>query len=360
MVATALDFRAAGRWSGMETDPRFGAFLFTGQFAGQSASEALARGVASAETAEAAGFDDVWVTEHHFVPFGVTPSALTMAGYLLGRTSRVRVGTAVTVLPLHSPVHVAEQAALLDHLSGGRFDLGVGRAQPVVDYEVIGRGVRYWQEALPEALDLALAALAGPVSADSDLYRFTEVTPLPGPPERGRTPVFLAANSPSSVELAATRGLPMLLFFDRDTETKAAMIAEHARLAKATGYPHGSAVLAQVTDTEDEARELLRGATAQAIDANSKYQVLLDVPRRIDPNAPREQVIEQLTERSLAMHPVGTPETCVSRLVREVREVGSRRVLCQVEMSGEPDVVLTNVKRLGEEILPEVRRRLAE
>jgi alkanesulfonate monooxygenase SsuD/methylene tetrahydromethanopterin reductase-like flavin-dependent oxidoreductase (luciferase family) len=171
-----------------DQDVRIGAFVFTSRYEGQAAGEVLARGVAAAQVAEAAGFDDVWVTEHHFVPFGVNPSALTFAAYLLGSTSTVRVGTAVTVLPLHSPVHVAEQAALLDHLSGGRFDLGVGRAQPVVDYEVIGRGVEYWRRGLPEALDLTLAALSGPVSSDSDLYRFREVTPEPGPAGSGRTP----------------------------------------------------------------------------------------------------------------------------------------------------------------------------
>ena len=62
----------------------------------------------------------------HFIPYGVCPSAVTMSGFLLGRTTRLRVGTAVSLLPLHHPVHLAEQAALLDHLSGRRFCRGVG------------------------------------------------------------------------------------------------------------------------------------------------------------------------------------------------------------------------------------------
>lgn len=342
---------------------RIGAFAFTSRYQGQSAGEVLARGVAAAQAAEECGFDDVWVTEHHFVPFGVNPSALTFAGYLLGRTSTVRVGTAVTVLPLHSPVHVAEQASLLDHLSGGRFELGVGRAQPVVDYEVIGRGVRYWQQGLPEALDLTLAALEGPVSADTDLYRFREVHPQPGP-AAAPTPVTVAANSAASVQLAAARGLPMLLFFDKSVEAKAELVAEHARLAAAaghpgSGYPHGMALFTHVTDTDEQARPVMRRAAAEFVRASHHYQPLLDVPQRVDPAVPEEQVIEGLTESVLATHPLGTPETCIERMVEQVRGSGCRRLLCQIEVAGDHDAVLANVKRLGHEVLPEVRRRLA-
>ena len=345
---------------------RIGAFVFTSRYQGQSAGEVLARGVATAEAAEACGFDDVWVTEHHFVPFGVNPSALTFAGYLLGQTTTVRVGTAVTVLPLHSPVHVAEQAALLDHLSGGRFELGVGRAQPVVDYEVIGRGVQYWQRGLPEALDLTLAALSGPVSADTDLYQFREVLAEPGPAFARPTPVTVAANSSASVQLAAARGLPMLLFFDKSAEAKAEMVAEHARLAAAAGhggrsgrYPHGMALFAHVVDTDEQAGPVMRRAAAEFVRASHHYQPLLDAPQRIDPDTPETQMIDRLAEAALAEHPLGTPETCVERMVHQVRTSGCRRLLCQIEASGDHDTVLANVKRLGHEVLPEVRRRLA-
>ncbi|WP_031467549.1 LLM class flavin-dependent oxidoreductase [Sciscionella sediminilitoris] len=347
---------------GTDDGVRFGAFVFTSQYAGQSPGEVLARGVEVAQIAEQTGFDDVWVTEHHFMPFGVNPSGLTFAGYLLGRTERVRVGTAVTVLPLHSPVHVAEQAALLDHLSGGRFELGVGRAQPVVDYEVLGRGVEYWKRGLPEALDLTLAALRGPVAADSELYRFREVTPQPGPGASGPVPVALAANSPASVELAASRGVPMLLFFDKGIEDKAAMIAEHARfVAKAghaeTGHRHAMALFAHVTEDEAEARRVMRGAAGEFVRASEQYQLLLDVPQRIVKDTPAE-VIDGLTESALATHPIGSPDTCAERLAEQVRGSGCSRVLLQVELAGDPEVVRTNVRRLGEEVLPKARALL--
>ncbi len=97
---------------------RVGTFVLAAQFPGQGHSEALHRAVRSAEVAEEAGLDSVWLAEHHFVPYGTCPSAVTLAALLLGRTRRIRVGTAVSVLPTGHPVALAEQAALL-HIASG-------------------------------------------------------------------------------------------------------------------------------------------------------------------------------------------------------------------------------------------------
>ena len=106
---------------------RVGSFVLAARFPGQGDGEALHRAVRSAEVAEEAGLDSVWLAEHHFVPYGTCPSAVTLAALLLGRTRRLRVGTAVSVLPTAHPVALGEQAALLHITSGGRFSLGVGR-----------------------------------------------------------------------------------------------------------------------------------------------------------------------------------------------------------------------------------------
>jgi alkanesulfonate monooxygenase SsuD/methylene tetrahydromethanopterin reductase-like flavin-dependent oxidoreductase (luciferase family) len=117
---------------------RVGVLLLAARFPGQPDGEVLAAAVDAAVAAERAGFDDVWVAEHHFMSYGVCPSAVTLAAYVLGRTERVAVGTAVSVLSVQHPVALAEQAALLDQVSGGRFWLGVGRGGPWVDLEVFG------------------------------------------------------------------------------------------------------------------------------------------------------------------------------------------------------------------------------
>lgn len=124
-------------------------FVLAAQFPGQGQGEALHRAVRTAEVGEEAGLDSVWLAEHHFVPYGTCPSAVTLAGLLLGRTQRLRVGTAVSVLPNTHPVILGEQAALLHLLSGGRFSLGVGRGGPWVDLEVFGSGLRAYERDFP-------------------------------------------------------------------------------------------------------------------------------------------------------------------------------------------------------------------
>jgi alkanesulfonate monooxygenase SsuD/methylene tetrahydromethanopterin reductase-like flavin-dependent oxidoreductase (luciferase family) len=107
---------------------RVGVFLLAARFPGQSDGEVLAAAVDAAVAAERAGFDDVWVAEHHFMSYGVCPSAVTLAAYVPGRTERVAVGTAVSVLSVQHPVALAEQAALLDQVSGGGSGWGSGVA----------------------------------------------------------------------------------------------------------------------------------------------------------------------------------------------------------------------------------------
>jgi alkanesulfonate monooxygenase SsuD/methylene tetrahydromethanopterin reductase-like flavin-dependent oxidoreductase (luciferase family) len=105
---------------------RFGVFLLAGRYPGQDDGAALRRAMDAVLAAEAAGFDDAWIAEHHFMSYGTCPSAITFAAHALGRTTRIGVGTAVSVLSTTHPVALVEQVALLDQLTGGRLLLGVG------------------------------------------------------------------------------------------------------------------------------------------------------------------------------------------------------------------------------------------
>jgi alkanesulfonate monooxygenase SsuD/methylene tetrahydromethanopterin reductase-like flavin-dependent oxidoreductase (luciferase family) len=134
------------------------------------------------ERAEALGFDDVWLSEHHFIEDGYCPSLLPVAAAIAARTERIRIGTAVLLLPLHDPIRVAEVAALVDVLSGGRFDLGVGLGYRVGEFE--GFGVRRSERVgrAEEGLVLLRRLLGGErVDHDGRYYhcRGAELRPLP-------------------------------------------------------------------------------------------------------------------------------------------------------------------------------------
>ena len=240
---------------------RAGVLLLAAQFPGQSHGEVLEAVVEAAVAAERAGFDDVWFAEHHFMSYGVCPSAMTLAAYVLGQTGRIRVGTAVSVLSVHHPVALAEQAALLDQVSGGRFWLGVGRGGPWVDLEVFGTGLGRYETGFAEALDLLIAAMTRDrVRGTGPEFTFGEVPVVPRPRTRPHPPLVVACTSPASAALAAARGLPMLLGLHAGDDHKREMAACYAA-AVPPGRPrpaHLAALVAYAADTRQEARRVLR------------------------------------------------------------------------------------------------------
>jgi alkanesulfonate monooxygenase SsuD/methylene tetrahydromethanopterin reductase-like flavin-dependent oxidoreductase (luciferase family) len=204
---------------------RVGVFLLAGRFPGQDDGAALRRARDAVVHAEAAGFDDAWIAEHHFMSYGTCPSAITFAAHALGATSRIRVGTAVSVLSTTHPVALAEQVALLDQMTEGRLWLGVGRGGPWVDLEVFGTGLPRYERGFAESLDLLLACLTRPsVAASGEHFAFGEVPIVPRPRTRPYPPVAVACTSTETVGLAAARGLPMLLGMDIDDDHKAGVL----------------------------------------------------------------------------------------------------------------------------------------
>ncbi|MEV5613878.1 LLM class flavin-dependent oxidoreductase [Streptomyces sp. NPDC052225] len=342
---------------------RVGTFVLAAQFPGQGQGEALHRAVRSAEVAEEAGLDSVWLAEHHFVPYGTCPSAITLAALLLGRTHTLRVGTAVSVLPTAHPVALGEQAALLHLTSGGRFSLGVGRGGPWVDLEVFGAGLKAYEEGFPESLDLLLRWLReSSVSGEGDRFAFREVPVVPRPAEAiGETDpagpeVVVACTSPKSVRLAAERGLPMLLGMHVGDKEKADMVGLWRRCAREAGRsaaeileaPHVSAGVAQIGDDGSEAREALLKAMPGWLKQGLDAHVTVDGRARAmrDPYA--------YTELLCGIHPVGTPQVCADRLAATAERTGITRFALLVEGSGDLAATEENVRRLGAEVLPQL------
>jgi alkanesulfonate monooxygenase SsuD/methylene tetrahydromethanopterin reductase-like flavin-dependent oxidoreductase (luciferase family) len=341
---------------------RVGVFLLAARFPGQSDEEVLTATVQAAVAAERAGFDDVWLAEHHFMSYGICPSAVTLAAYVLGATRRVSVGTAVSVLSTGHPVALAEQAALLDQVSAGRFRLGVGRGGPWLDLEVFGTGLDRFERGFPESLDLLLAALSGrPVHAAGEFFRFREVTVVPGPRTRPHLPVVVAATSPTTAELAAARGLPMLLGLHADDHGKREMADHYAAAAERHGVApsqgvtpaegHVAVAVAQVADSRAEAQRLLRARLPGWLRPGLAGYVPVD--GRPHPVRDPDGYAELLSR----IHPVGTADECAAAMAATARNTGITHLLCMVETSGDPAVVQENIARLGAEVLPRLPGR---
>lgn len=326
-------------------------FLLGGRFPGTTDREALAAATSYGVAAEQAGFAAVWMAEHHFISYGVCPSATTFAAHLLGRTRRIAVGTAACILSNRHPVALAEEAVLLDELSGGRFRLGVGRGGPWVDLEVFGTGLDRYRDGFAESLDLLRAWLcgSGTVGAAGEYFAFREVTVVPRPVRD--IGLWVAATSESTVDLAAARGLPLLLGMHAGDDAKAALLARYAAGASAAGHdpeqvPHAAAYLAYVADTRAEAVSAIRGAMPGWLAAGVGGYV------RIDGSSPPRRDHRAYVERLLTTGAVGTPGHCVDRLAESAATTGLRHLLLMVEGAGDPALTRTNIARLGAEVVP--------
>ena len=162
--------------------------------------------------AEELGFDSVWLAEHHFTRFGIVPQALSFAHYVAGKTKTIRIGTGVSVLTFHNPIFVAEQTAMLDVLSGGRLDFGVGRGQVVYEYNNFGVDYESRTQRFAEIVDIILGLWSTPgFTYRGRYYQVEDMTITPSPVQRPHPPLYLAVSrTAASVDVAVSRDLPVL------------------------------------------------------------------------------------------------------------------------------------------------------
>jgi alkanesulfonate monooxygenase SsuD/methylene tetrahydromethanopterin reductase-like flavin-dependent oxidoreductase (luciferase family) len=316
---------------------RFGVFLLAGRFPGQSDNDALRRASDAVVWAEQAGFDDVWIAEHHFMSYGVCPSAITFAAHALGRTERITVGTAVTVLSTTHPVMLAEQVTMLDQMSGGRLHLGIGRGGPWRDLEVFATGLDRWENGFAESLDLLLRCLSEPVVGSTGRFEFREVPMVPRPVTVPR--VSVACTSQATAEIAAARGLPMLLGMDLDDDAKATMLRIYSD-AGGKPAPHMTAALTHVAGSRRQAVAELRSAMPNWLGPGLDGYVPINGPR------PSRDPVEYM-EKLLAFSPLGSAAECVQQLRRTAERTGIEHFLLMVDGCGDPEITRRTIEALA-------------
>jgi alkanesulfonate monooxygenase SsuD/methylene tetrahydromethanopterin reductase-like flavin-dependent oxidoreductase (luciferase family) len=155
---------------------------------------------------EKLGFGHVWLTEHHFAPDGYSPSLMAIAAAAAARTSKIRIGTFVVLLPLHDPITVAEDAATVDIISDGRFDLGVG--QGYVPYEFGPRGIPHGQRAqrMEEGLQVLRGLLRGEQLTFRGQHNHLEGIRIQPPPAQRDLPIWVGARADKAIDRAARLG----------------------------------------------------------------------------------------------------------------------------------------------------------
>ncbi|MGE3248454.1 MAG: LLM class flavin-dependent oxidoreductase [Beijerinckiaceae bacterium] len=158
--------------------------------------------------ADRLGFHSVFMVEHHFTGIGQISATLSTLCYLAAKTERIRLGTGVTVLPWHNPVLVAEQAATVDLLSGGRLDFGVGKGYRDLEFHGFCMPKEEAQSRYDESLEIILKSFTSDerFSYNGKYWQFEDILVEPPTVQKPHPPIWIAAGSDGSIEAVARSG----------------------------------------------------------------------------------------------------------------------------------------------------------
>lgn len=323
--------------------------------------------------AERLGFGDVWLTEHYFTGESVYNDALLFAAAVAMRTERIRIGFAVVQLPFHHPVQLAVRLALLDNLSKGRIDVGVGKGTIYNEYEFVGHGLRSddSRARMEEAIEIIGRLWRGGPVAYNGRYFQVDVPELRPRPVQIPLPLWRSVISPVSFEECGRLGVPILtarLPVTRIRERWAAYAsgleagghdsATRARLLAQSALWRNVYVAKSDAQAEDELSALLLRTRTHMMHVRAEYNppgFAID-PAMLnpwaDPSVGDSEAIKYVLETGSLF---GSPAR-VRDQVAELRDAGVRHLLCQTgfgDMSHEQN--LASMRRFGEQVMPAFR-----
>ena len=336
----------------------FGTFLLMQSPSARSSAEIYSRALDVAQKAEALGFRNIWLAEHHFSTYGYLSRPVQLATYIAAKTTRLRVGTAVVVVPLHHPLVIAEEIATLDLLAGGRVDIGLGRGYQHYEFERFGLELEQSRDRWEEAVDVILKAFGGqPFSYQGKFFTIPETTVFPQPVQRPHPPIWITAQSPGSIEAAVRRGFNVLtggfgIPIERTAEFRRLFDRLVTEIKPERPLEVGVQRAVYVTDSQADARaaaEQARWNMRVTLSLRNHYE-RVENGRAIPIPAPNEPSIDDLLDRFLV---IGTPDTCIRQLTRIRELVGISHFNCSFWFGDlEHDRVLRSMDLFAKEVMP--------
>jgi alkanesulfonate monooxygenase SsuD/methylene tetrahydromethanopterin reductase-like flavin-dependent oxidoreductase (luciferase family) len=334
---------------------RFG--IFGGAEAPRTADRDPGRGfgeyIEISVEAERLGFHSTFLVEHHFSRSGQVSAPLDLLSWVAARTTSIRVGTAVLVLPWHDPVLLAERAATLDLLSNGRLDFGVGKGYRHSEFAGFGMPMEEAEARFDESLAVILKAWTSdqPFSHKGRFWHYHEIVAEPPTAQKPHPPVWMAAGKPESVRNVAMLGANLLL----DQFASAEAIGERIALFKAECEARD-----RIFDPMDVAvaRNLYVARHADDARAALTRQASIHdrmIERSRGPDRSRRSHIMAYADEAGATEAnalFGTPEDIIVGL-QELHAVGVRYVL----ISG-GDAIRQSMRRFAAEVMPALPPRV--
>ncbi len=347
---------------------RFGLFFQAPEASGRSHGERYSEMLDLMVLADALGFDVAWLAEIHFGgAFSLLSSPLMIAPVAAQRTRRIRIGTAVTLLPLHHPLSCAEQAATADLLSGGRLEFGVGRGSIPTQFHGFGLPVAESRARFDEALEIIrLAWTRERFSYRGTFYQVENLAVVPKPVQRPHPPLRVAVHTPESFAHIGDRGLPI---YSGTTTTPLPQLRECMALYRAHleagGHPWQSDQMAlmlpvHVGATGVAARDAMRPGVHQYY--KNLKSIFSQLPESYGDHLPRLRAIEENVanlpyDRFCRDQSVfGDAAEVLDRLAAARDEFGLSQIICwfdQGSMLPRGEVEDT-MRRFAEQVMPKL------
>ncbi|MGH7046358.1 MAG: LLM class flavin-dependent oxidoreductase [Stellaceae bacterium] len=345
----------------------FGMFHQFPSLPGRPDAATFAEAFAQIDAAEELGLDVMWLAELHFDPQrSVLSAPLSIASAVAARTSRIKIGIAVQVLPLCHPLRLAEEAATVDQISHGRLIFGVGRSGLPRTYEDYGVSYAESRDRFIEVLDIVEQAWSRPtVDYDGRYYSFRNIAVTPKPFQQPLPAIRIAAASPDTYPAVGERGLPIFINARHGSFSEfAPAIRDYREAYRAAGHPGRGRVYLRVPTylaaTAGRAREeprdslmhFYREQTERLRDSLSRGGT-----RAIEGRAERLERLEKLTyaEALEGQVLIGTPQSVGERLRQLQEELGIDGVLAELNCGGliPHAQVTTALRLLCEEVMPQ-------
>ena len=355
---------------------KFGIFTIVPWHESVTPEQALKEAMEQIELADQLGIDEVWLGEHRFSRHGLLSGIWSFLGQVAARTKRIRIGTAVIVLPLHNPILVAEEAAMVDIISGGRLDFGIGAGYQRQEFEGIGVDINESRERFTEAVDVIIKAWTEETLTYHGKYtNVDDVWVLPKPVQKPHPPLFQAVStSPASVEFAASRQIQVIAGGPTDIMGQAPQVIKLWR-EKMEQFGHAHAHLdppmaksIYVAPTMEEAERDpvgLDNFSSRILSSIGSNGSAIGLPMDKDGNIPPgyEAWLSRQRDRDRRDDPGhaglpplnGTPEVVIERL-KQTQEAGINHVFGAFGFPGLPhEKVMRSIELFATQVMPHFR-----
>jgi natural product biosynthesis luciferase-like monooxygenase protein len=339
---------------------KFGLFFLSTYFPEVygSPGDHMRRLVDFAVAGEELGFDAVWANEHHFHAYGGhIPSVPMFLTAVAARTQRIRLGSSVIVLPLHNPIEIAEQLAMVDLMSNGRVELCAGRGNVLVDFEVFGVSAAEAQARTLEGLEVLRKAWTGrPFSHNGQFFHYENLEVWPKPQQEPHPPLwFPCSNNPESFAYAGEHGYRLLTVAQhRPVAELGDRVQVYLDALAAAGHDVASTEVCthyQLFVDEDGARARRIGE-----EARDRYDVLSASARRQPASATAGIPIQTMIDQGRVI--CGTPDECIEQLQRAQDVLGLTAVDCNVLFGGMTyEQAEQSMRLFAERVIPALRDR---